>query len=545
MTKARDHEPSLAHGWRILDCTLRDGGYYTGWDFDDELVRRYLTAMARLPVSCIELGYVSAVESGYAGRFYYLTRDTLVRAREAVPAAPPFAVMLNAKNCVPGQVGAMLRGLSGVVDVVRIACDPDRFGHGLAVAEAVKHAGFEVGLNLMYLSRNWNDDGFFNWLARCEGVVDVISLVDSFGACFPDQVAAAVARAVESAAVAVGFHGHDNLTLSFANAIAAIGSGATVIDSTVLGIGRGAGNLRTEILAMHLGQTSGRDVDLLPLVGLLDELDGLKARYRWGAKVPYIVSGFGDLPQKDVMEWLGKKRYSTHAIVSALQGKKLARNGTAELAWLDATSIGQRTALRNCILIGGGETAARHADAVATYAEREGAVIVHSSPRNVDAYRDAKVQQVLCIVGDEASKLENDVMRSLAERMAACVVDEGSATHKGLDDDLRGLIRRVTPLLARNSESDGPLGAATPLGTALGAALALGASQVHLAGFDGYAGGNSADAELHAESQAVLDAFSELQPGIDVVSLTPSSYQVFQESVYAKLCMETSGDGGA
>ena len=40
----------------ILDCTLRDGGYYNNWDFDSEVVNKYLAAMASANIDYVELG---------------------------------------------------------------------------------------------------------------------------------------------------------------------------------------------------------------------------------------------------------------------------------------------------------------------------------------------------------------------------------------------------------------------------------------------------------------------------------------------------------
>ena len=56
----------------ILDCTIRDGGYYTDWDFDDELITQYFNRMNQLPVDIIEIGYRSIPEDEYKGKYYYL-----------------------------------------------------------------------------------------------------------------------------------------------------------------------------------------------------------------------------------------------------------------------------------------------------------------------------------------------------------------------------------------------------------------------------------------------------------------------------------------
>ena len=43
---------------KILDCTLRDGGYYTNWNFPSNLVDKYLSVVSKLPIDEIEIGYV-------------------------------------------------------------------------------------------------------------------------------------------------------------------------------------------------------------------------------------------------------------------------------------------------------------------------------------------------------------------------------------------------------------------------------------------------------------------------------------------------------
>ena len=88
---------------QVLDCTLRDGGFYTRWDFDRALVAAYLQAMAAARVDIVELGYRSAVASGYAGAFRF-TADDYVR-RLAIPGTLALAVMIDAKEFVSdGQV---------------------------------------------------------------------------------------------------------------------------------------------------------------------------------------------------------------------------------------------------------------------------------------------------------------------------------------------------------------------------------------------------------------------------------------------------------
>lgn len=71
--------------YKILDCTIRDGGYYTDWHFTDDFVREYLSACANSPVSIIELGYVSnATDTN--GPYYHLEKNILTRAKKVLGA---------------------------------------------------------------------------------------------------------------------------------------------------------------------------------------------------------------------------------------------------------------------------------------------------------------------------------------------------------------------------------------------------------------------------------------------------------------------------
>ena len=79
---------------KILDCTLRDGGYYTNWDFNKSLVEQYLKAMEILPVDYVELGYRSKPMIEYFGEYFYLPEYVLQFCKQCCPTTK-LAIMLN------------------------------------------------------------------------------------------------------------------------------------------------------------------------------------------------------------------------------------------------------------------------------------------------------------------------------------------------------------------------------------------------------------------------------------------------------------------
>ena len=126
-------------GFKILDCTLRDGGYYTNWDFDSALVKNYLTSMNSLPIDYIEIGYRNPHLSGYFGEYYFLPAHTLQRIRSITNKK--IAIILNEKDIREPILNELLLPCVGIVDLVRIAVDPVNFVRALSLAKKIKAIG--------------------------------------------------------------------------------------------------------------------------------------------------------------------------------------------------------------------------------------------------------------------------------------------------------------------------------------------------------------------------------------------------------------------
>ena len=142
---------------QVLDCTLRDGGYYTNWDFDPDAVRTYLASVARLPISYVEIGYVNDPAEGYFGEYYFLTPEMLKSVRAALRPDQKLVVMIDVKNYKPERLGTLFAPIAHLVDLVRITVAPKALGHGVALAKALKTIGLKVGFNVMYLSTFQHD----------------------------------------------------------------------------------------------------------------------------------------------------------------------------------------------------------------------------------------------------------------------------------------------------------------------------------------------------------------------------------------------------
>lgn len=400
----------------LLDCTLRDGGYYTDWDFADRVVRTYLESMARLPIDTVELGYCNPPRTGYYGKYFFLTPEITSWARSLLAPTQSLGVMLDEKSIDVDSARRALEPHRGIVDLVRIAVPPTRLANAVALGAMLREMGFKVGVNVMYLSQYWEDPLALAAFDQLPAVCDAVSLVDSYGACSPGDVEHAIARVVEAhPGLSVGFHGHDNLGLALANSLAAVRAGAAIVDATVMGMGRGPGNTRTEQIVFQSQPNAVFQLDHLALGRVLDEFVELHKKYQWGTNLVYMVSGAAGLPQNKVMDWLGKNRYSVAAIIHSLQGELVDELDTSRYEQLRGSSA-------DVLLVGGGASVDEHRSAVLRYVGQSGTTVVHANYRHLDLIGEIVADQYVCLAGDVVDRL---VGPELLEKTTALIVPAG------------------------------------------------------------------------------------------------------------------------
>ncbi|AWZ06107.1 MULTISPECIES: hypothetical protein [unclassified Streptomyces] len=282
----------------LLDCTLRDGGYYTNWNFDSVLVEEYLAACAAAGVDVVELGYAS-LDDNDRGPYGRLPAGLTPNLRIALPTdhSLRFAVMVDAGSLLGESadgVGPRLaeRLATGAlpVELVRVAVHHARVAECAGLVESLRGAGFGVCLNLMQIDLATDEqvDEIIGQVAAM-GPLEAVYVADSLGSMHAARVRSLVTRFRAGQGAPVGIHAHDNQGFALGNTLAAAEAGALWLDSTVLGMGRGAGNARTEQLLAALGEPAGRMRPLLETTAR--HFLALFEKHRWGANPLYAIAG--------------------------------------------------------------------------------------------------------------------------------------------------------------------------------------------------------------------------------------------------------------
>lgn len=350
---------------KILDCTLRDGGYYTNWDFNDNTVDAYIQAMNVLPIDYLELGYRNNPTKEYMGKFGYCPVSVLKHIRQN--CTKKLDVMLNEKCTRPKDFSALLKPIVGLVDMIRIAIDPKNFDRAVVLAKAVKAMGFEVGFNVMYMSK-WQTEypELLTKLGMLDSFADLFCMVDSFGGVTPEDVTNIVKVVRDNTKCPIGFHGHNNLQLGLINTITAMKLNVEYVDATILGMGRGAGNLNMELLLTYLNAHEGMQLDFNVLGDVITAFTPLLEKHQWGTNLPYMLAGANRIPQKEVMDWVTNRVYSFNSIVRALENRK---NNAVDNAQFPRLNVERK--FDKVLVIGGGNNAVEHKEAIKEFIAQE------------------------------------------------------------------------------------------------------------------------------------------------------------------------------
>lgn len=507
---------------KILDCTIRDGGYYTNWDFDKSLVDNYIKSTNQLPIDYIEVGYRSFPMKGYLGKYFYSPVYELENLKKL--SNKKLVIILNEKDIRPENLQDLLSPLKGLIDMVRIAIDPEYLGRALILAEGVKNMEFEVGFNVMYMSK-WSQYGdFINELKNVDGIADYFYMVDSYGGVYPTDVINTINLVRSNTTCKLGFHGHNNLELALINTLTAIEHGVEIVDATILGMGRGAGNLKTELLLTALNEKQGIKVDFNALGDIVNSFDGLLAKYQWGTNLPYMISGSNSLPQKDVMDWVTTRFYSFNSIIRALQNQKEKVQDNERLPKLIVDSTSEEV-----LIVGGGKSALEHAEGINEFIKsKPELIVIHASSKNAFSYKGLSNKQVFCLVGSEGYRLEK-VFDGLGDFDGLCVLPPFP---RKMGTYIPTAVRYKSFELSFVEFTDKYQDSHTAL--ALQTAIQLRANNIYAVGYDGYQDGHvtSKERDLTQENEFLFQCFSEkITP---ITSLTNTLYKKLEyNSLYS------------
>ncbi len=263
---------------KLMDCTLRDGANVVGKGFSAELTAMMLAGLIRSNIKIIEMGNAYGLGAYEAdGHIAPLTDSEYLKLVQPYLNQAEIGMFIGVKNA--NEKNIALAGQYGL-KFLRIGANA---GDGAAALESirrVKRHGMTCRYALMKAYVLSPKELAQEAKMLAEAGLDEVTIMDSAGTMMPDEVESYTGALSDAVKIPVAFHGHNNLGLSVANALAAVRGGATVLDCGLMGMARSAGNCATELAAavfQRRGQLEYVDLDTL-LAFIEKELEPAMAR---------------------------------------------------------------------------------------------------------------------------------------------------------------------------------------------------------------------------------------------------------------------------
>lgn len=279
----------------VLDCTLRDGGYCNQWQFGFNNIRKITQGLIEANIDIIECGFLE-------NKVAYDSEITKFTSVEELATVIPkdrngkiFVAMINYGEYniedLPEYDGSSIEG-------IRVAFHKKNLIESLELCKHIKEKGYKVFIQAM-VSLSYKDEEFLDLIRRVNDLEPYsFYIVDSFGM-MKGKDLIRLFYMIEhnlNENIWIGFHSHNNMQLAYSNAQSLVNVQTNrnlIIDSSIYGMGRGAGNLNTELFVDYLNENSGTAYELKPLLTIIDEiLNDFYQRNYWGYSLPNYLSAF-------------------------------------------------------------------------------------------------------------------------------------------------------------------------------------------------------------------------------------------------------------
>ncbi len=281
---------------KILDCTLRDGGYINKWRFGKRTIREIARGLVSADIDIMEVGFLTSPP--YDPDFSLYATDTdigniLTCEKGGTRVAAMIAI--GEKEMDPALLGPAAQS---PLDIVRITFHGDdaEMGKAFSFARTLREKGYDVCMQPVG-TIGYTDAELVSLIEKVNELHPyAFYLVDTLGEMYKHDILRLLYLADHNLApgIAVGLHSHNNLQLSLANAQEMVEFRTPrelILDSSVFGMGRGAGNLHTEAITEYLNTNKGAGYDILPLLQIIDEqLMQIYVESGWGYSAAYFLS---------------------------------------------------------------------------------------------------------------------------------------------------------------------------------------------------------------------------------------------------------------
>lgn len=277
---------------KILDCTLRDGGYINDWNFGEKVIKSILKRLSDANVDIVECGFLSECNYDVNKTIFNHTSqisNLLPEKKMKYVAMVALGEKEIAYEKIPVCAGQSIFG-------IRLTFHKHEVERAFDYAQKLMEKGYEVFIQPVGTC-SYTDIQLLELVERVNVLKPyAFSIVDTLGTITGKELMRLFQMIDNNLdnAIRIGFHSHNNLQLAFSNAqelMQTFTKREIIIDASVQGMGRGAGNLCTELIAQFMNDNLGTSYNVTALLEIIDRyLIKIKETNPWGYMIPYYIS---------------------------------------------------------------------------------------------------------------------------------------------------------------------------------------------------------------------------------------------------------------
>ncbi len=331
---------------RILDCTLRDGGYVNDFNFGRGNIRRIISCLQDAEVDIVECGFLEDCTYDPEASVY----NRAEQISEMLPQNRSSKTMFVAMACYGEYDLAQLSHCDGnSVTGIRVTFHYNEVDPALDYCRKIKELGYKVFVQPVGTT-SYSDEQLLHLIKRVNELSPYsFYLVDTLGLMLRRDVARFFYLIDNNLnqGINMGFHSHNNLQLSFSNCqyLCELDTERIIsVDSSVFGMGRGAGNLNTELIANYLNQSRHAHYRIEPILAIVDEqINPIKEQFAWGYSPQYYLAAINGC-HPNYASYLASKNTLTIREVSKIlktinpEDRSLFNKSLAETKYLEFQS---------------------------------------------------------------------------------------------------------------------------------------------------------------------------------------------------------------
>ena len=303
---------------QILDCTLRDGGFVNDWDFGMGSIVSIIGRLVKADIDIIEVGFIDNRRPYDFNRSIFPDTDSIKPIFKNLDTGS--AIILGMIDFGTCPVEAITEQKDSVLDGIRVIFKKQHYREALEFCAEIKNKGYKIFVNPVSVT-SYSDKEMIELIEKINDLVpDGVAIVDTYGLMHKQELLHYYDLLERNliTGIKIGYHAHNNFQLAYANSLELISLNSDrelIIDTSLFGMGKSAGNTCTELVAMHLNENYGKNYDMYQLLEAIDvDISKEYAKKQWGYTLNHFVAASNDCHPDYVSALIGKKTLSVKAI---------------------------------------------------------------------------------------------------------------------------------------------------------------------------------------------------------------------------------------